>query len=66
MKFCPDCRTLLEELGLVPECSGQWLYGCPKCDALWKVRGYSITERISGCHKSWQKYSEWKKQQNGN
>lgn len=67
MKFCPDCGQELEFLGLAPGCSGRWRYGCPnpKCDALWETLGCSVSGRISGYQKNWQKYSEWKTRQTG-
>jgi hypothetical protein len=63
MKFCLECGTQLEFCGLAKWCSGIWLYGCLKCDALWEARGCSVTGRISGYQKSFLKFSEWKERQ---
>lgn len=63
MNFCQACGELLEHCGLSRWSSGVWLYGCSKCDILWEEHGCSVTGRKTGWKKSFQKLSEWKKQE---
>lgn len=62
MKFCQECGSPVESLGLARGHSGIWNYACtnPECDILWELHGCSISGRTHSIVKSNWKASAYK------